>query len=157
MKPIINIERLPQDANPCVYTYAIIPAFQRFYFVEDWVWNDGLWEVHMSEDVLGTWKTQIGASTEYVLRTDSITDYNGEITDTTYPATTDFTIRSQISSGPFPTTISVGCYVVGIISGNSASAVGAEKPNLPVLCIVTFSVKAKSFALNNVNAILFLY
>lgn len=125
MKPIINIERLPQDANPCVYTYAIIPAFQRFYFVEDWVWNDGLWEVHMSEDVLGTWKTQIGASTEYVLRTDSITDYNGEITDTTYPATTDFTIRSQISSGPFPTTISVGCYVVGIISGNSASAVGA--------------------------------
>ena len=125
MKPIINIERLPQDANPCVYTYAIIPAFQRFYFVEDWVWNDGLWEVHMSEDVLGTWKTQIGASTEYVLRTDSITDYNGEITDTTYPATTDFTIRSQISNGPFPTTISVGCYVVGIISGNSASSVGA--------------------------------
>ena len=126
MNPVINIERLPQDANPCVYTYAIIPAFQRFYFIEDWVWNDGLWEVHMSEDVLGTWKTQIGASTEYVLRTDSTTDFNGEITDTTYPATTDYEIRSYISSNnPFPTSINVGCYIVGIISGNSPDAVGA--------------------------------
>ena len=125
MNPVINIERLPQDANPCIYTYAIIPSFQRFYFVEDWVWNNGLWEVHMSEDVLATWKPQIGASTEYVLRNDSTTDFNGEITDVTYPATTDYTTRSYISNGPFPTTISVGCYVVGIISGNSASAVGA--------------------------------
>ena len=126
MKPVINIERLPQDANPCVYTYAIIPDFHRFYFIEDWVWNDGLWEVHMSEDVLATWKTEIGATTEYVLRTNSTTtDYNGEITDTTYPATTDYTISTQISNGPFPTTISVGCYIVGIVSGNNASAVGA--------------------------------
>lgn len=125
MNPVIKIERLANDVCPCGYTYAIIPDFQRFYFVEDWVWADGLWEVHLKEDVLGTWKNAIGTQTEYVLRTDSTTDFNGEISDSTYPATTDYDVYSYYASTVFPSAIADGCYIVGIISGTNVNAVGA--------------------------------
>ena len=125
MQPTVKIERLANDANPCIYTYAIIPSFRRFYFVNDWVWANGLWEVHLREDVLGTWKDSIGAQSEYILRRDSTIDFNGEITDTTYPATTDITTNSYASVNAFTDDIYVGCFIVGIISGHDTQAVGA--------------------------------
>lgn len=125
MTPVIKIERLPADAIPGDYTYARWVQADRYYFIEDWVWVNGLWEVHMKEDVLATFKTEIGNSTEYVLRTDSTTDFNGEITDTTYPATTDIVSESYSLTNIFTTDLTVGCYIVGIISGGSSQAVGA--------------------------------
>ena len=125
MTPVVKIERLALDAMPFDYTYARWVEADRYYFIEDWVWQDGLWEVHMKEDVLATFKTQIGAETEYVLRTDSTVNFNGEITDTTYPATTDIITNSFSLSNIFTTDLTVGCYIVGIISGGSTSAVGA--------------------------------
>ena len=125
MTPVIKIERLPADAIPGDYTYARWVQADRYYFIEDWVWVNGLWEVHMKEDVLATFKTVIGNSTEYVLRTDSTTDFNGEITDTTYPATTDIVSESYSLSNIFTTDLTVGCYIVGIISGGTSQAVGA--------------------------------
>ena len=125
MTPVVKIERLTSDAMPFDYTYAKWVEAGRFYFIEDWVWQDGLWEVHMKEDVLATFKTQIGAETEYVLRTDSTTNFNGEIIDTTYPATTDIVTNSYSLPNIFTTDITVGCYIVGIISGGQQNAVGA--------------------------------
>lgn len=125
MTPVVKIERLTSDALPFDYTYAKWIEAGRFYFIEDWVWQDGLWEVHMKEDVLATFKTEIGAETEYVLRTDSTTNFNGEITDTTYPATTDIVTNSYSLSNIFTSDLTVGCYIVGIISGGSSDAVGA--------------------------------
>lgn len=125
MTPVVQIERLPLDAMPFEYTYALWVEAGRFYFIEDWVWANGLWEVHMKEDVLATFKNEIGSSTEYVLRTDSTTDFNGEITDTTYPATTDIVTNTLSLPNIFTTDLSVGCYIVGIISGGNSQAVGA--------------------------------
>lgn len=125
MTPVVKIERLTLDAMPFDYTYAKWVEAGRFYFIEDWVWQDGLWEVHMKEDVLATFKTEIGAETEYVLRTDSTTNFNGEIIDTTYPATTDIVTNSYSLPNIFTTDITVGCYIVGIISGGQTNAVGA--------------------------------
>ena len=125
MTPVVKIERLTSDAMPFDYTYARWVEADRYYFIEDWVWQDGLWEVHMKEDVLATFKTQIGAETEYVLRTDSTTNFNGEIIDTTYPATTDIVTNSYSLTNIFTTDITVGCYIVGIISGGQTNAVGA--------------------------------
>ena len=116
MNPVIKIERLANDAVPSTYTYAYIAKFSRYYFIEDWVWQDGLWEVHMKEDVLASFKTQIGLQTEYVLRTDNTTFYNGDITDTTYPATTDVVSAVVENANPFsPDSIDSGCYIVGMI------------------------------------------
>lgn len=125
MRPTVKIERLANDANPCIYTYAIIPSFRRFYFVDDWIWSDGLWEVVMHEDVLGTWKDAIGSQTEYILRTDSTTDFDGSITDTTYPATTSVIAETVLMNNVFINDLSLGIYIVGIISGGSSQAVGA--------------------------------
>lgn len=125
MTPVIKIERLPADAIPGDYTYARWVQADRYYFIEDWVWANGLWEVHMKEDVLATFKTEIGNSTEYVLRTDSTTDFNGEITDTTYPTTTNIETETTLLPNIFTSDLTVGCYIVGIISGGSTQSVGA--------------------------------
>ena len=125
MTPVVKIERLTSDAMPFDYTYALWVEAGRFYFIEDWVWQDGLWEVHMKEDVLATFRTEIGNTSEYVIRTDSTVNFNGEITDTTYPATTDIVSESYSLSNVFTTDLTVGCYIVGIISGGSSQAVGA--------------------------------
>lgn len=126
MNPTFKIERFASDASPQSYTYAYIGEFARFYFVEDWSWSDGLWLCKLKEDVLASFKTPIGNSTEYVLRTDSTTNFNGEITDTTYPATTDIELTTILGSNPFtPAALSSGVFVVGIISGDDSNAVGA--------------------------------
>ena len=125
MNPTFKIERFASDASPQSYTYAYISEFARFYFVEDWTWADGLWLCKLKEDVLASFKTAIGNTTEYILRTDSTTDFNGEITDITYPGTTDVITNSFVLNNAFSTSIYAGCYVVGIISGNNADAVGA--------------------------------
>lgn len=125
MNPTISIERLSGDASPSSYTYAYINKFGRYYFITDWRWVDGLWEVDMRVDVLASFKTEIGASSQYVVRYDSTTDFNSDITDIIYPATTDMAIYHTTFQTPFVQTISQGTYVVGIISNESANAVGA--------------------------------
>ena len=125
MHPVLQIERLALDATPYDYTYARYVQGNKYYFIEDWVWNNGLWEVHMTEDVLATFKTEIGNSSEYILRTNSTTNFNGEITDTTYPATTDIVSNTYLLQNIFTTDITVGCFIVGIISGDNVDAVGA--------------------------------
>lgn len=113
--PVFKIERLPSDDCPEAYVYAVIPSLGRFYFVTDWVWADGLWECHLQEDYLATWKTYISATTAYVER--SASDYNGAITDKLYPVTTNFsTTAVALNSGYNGVAPSGGCFVLGIIN-----------------------------------------
>ena len=125
LNPVLKLERLSLDAVPYGYTYAQYVEGNKYYFIEDWVWAEGVWELHMKEDVLATYKTAIGNQSEYILRTDSTVNFNGEIIDTTYPATTDVVTTSYGLTNVFTSDISVGCYIVGIISGGSSQAVGA--------------------------------
>lgn len=116
--PVVELTPGAFDANtdPHFLTYAYISKFNRYYFVEDWTWNNGLWSCRMIEDVLATFKTVIGATDEYILRTDSdTTNYNGAIVDTIYPATTDFDIEHTAFRNPFQTELENGCYIVGVI------------------------------------------
>lgn len=127
LHPVIQIERLAADAAPEAYIYAVIAAFNRYYFVRDWIWIDGLWEVHLDCDVLASWKTYIGELNEYILRTDSTTtDYNPMITDTMYPATTDYVMDETSLASAFSSTISDGCYIVGIIGGKTTSETDSD-------------------------------
>lgn len=125
LNPRFKIERLQADENPEGLSYAFIPNFQRYYFVNDWTWADGLWECSLTVDTLASWKTSIGECEEYILRHDSTTDFNGAISDTMYPATTDFSIESTAFPNPFVETLIQGTYVVGIISGETSNTVGA--------------------------------
>lgn len=113
--PVFQIERLPADACPEAYVYASIPSLGRYYFVNNWTWNNGLWKCELQEDYLATWKTYIGATSAYVER--SASNSNGAITDRIYPVTTDFSISGvALTSGYYNVAPSGGCFVLGIIN-----------------------------------------
>ena len=61
------------------------------------------------------------------MRTDSTTndEFNGAISDTTYPALTDVQIDQMNFRNPFMTQVNQGTYVVGIICSEDDNAVGA--------------------------------
>jgi len=127
LRPVIGLKESPSANNhPDAYRYAYIPQFARYYWVEDWMWMDGLWVVSLAVDVLASYRASIGDAEEYILRTDSTTNnFNGAISDVMYPATTNFNIEHVAFSNPFVESLSQGTYVVGIISRSSTNAVGA--------------------------------
>lgn len=100
--------------SPHDYNYAYIPEFSRYYFVKEWVYESALWYAQLDVDVLATWKTEIGQSECYILR--SATAFNGEIVDTTYAGTSDTSLQeSQSATSPWITdNMANGVYVVGI-------------------------------------------
>lgn len=125
INPVLEINAVPVAWNP-IWNYCYIAAFERYYFVNNWRWKNGIWECECSVDVLASWRTEIGGTTEYILRTNSTTtDFNGEITDLTYPATTDIVTNTTILSSVFTTSISNGVFIVGIINNDSSNKVGA--------------------------------
>jgi len=116
--PVITLS----GPNPRQYNYAYIQDFGRYYFVNDWVCNhNGLWTAHLSVDVLATYKTEIGASTEYVLR--SASQFDGDIIDSLYP--TKPAITSTHSTPVQPFTAGTMRFIVGIINDVSTAKIGA--------------------------------
>ena len=106
------------------FTYCYIAKFNRYYFIDDWVYTPGMWEAHLSIDVLASHKTQIGSTSAYVER--SASQYNGTIIDKLYPANTDYDIQyTALACSYNPIDPTGGMYVVGIINSaaNTAGAV----------------------------------
>lgn len=98
---------------PTIYNYALIAKFQRYYFITDWVYKGNIWEAHMSIDVLGTYKTSIGTVSTMVER--SYTSYDGNLSDTKYPVTTNTQITKVQMTNPFyQVRLRDGCFIVGI-------------------------------------------
>lgn len=131
ISPVFSIV-YSQTVAPQTYNYAYITAFGRYYFVRNWMYNEGLWECDLFIDVMASFRTEIGNLSEYILRTDSTdnTIFNEYISDSMYPASTGFVIQeTQMNEDPFVTSITgnvaSGIYVVGILSGDLQDAVGA--------------------------------
>lgn len=101
-------------SDPSVYNYAYIPAFGRYYFIEDWFFTDRLWIANMRVDVLATYKTQIGTSSLYVMRAAGAHD--GDIIDTLYPAKTGCSYASDTKSNPWQSS----CFIVGVVSADAS-------------------------------------
>lgn len=70
-------------AYPGNFNYAYIPEWNRYYFITDCSYDEGLWVLQLKVDVLATYKTEIGNASLYVLRSASASD--GNIRDTYYP------------------------------------------------------------------------
>ena len=111
--PAIQLD-LGLSSDPSQYNYAYIPAFGRYYFIEDWYFSDRLWTAHMAVDVLATYKTQIGNSSLYILRAAGA--HNGNIIDTLYPAKTGCSYDRVIKANPWQ----ASCFVVGIVTQDAA-------------------------------------
>lgn len=104
--------------NPTAYNYAFIPSFDRFYYVENWTYTNRCWIADLTIDVLASWRVSIGNTTQYILRTSDAEIWNPYITDNKYPATSGTnSVVTNPSSNPFATSISGGCFVLGLLGG----------------------------------------
>ena len=50
---------VPTVAPVNTFTYCYIAKFNRYYFVDDWTYNEGKWEASLTIDVLASHKTEI--------------------------------------------------------------------------------------------------
>ena len=100
------------------YNYAYIPYFNRYYFIDNIVYNGGRYEASLTCDVLASYKTDIGNSTQYVLRSTAL--QNVDIEDTHYLMSNLVSNEKvTITNTPFASILENGVYVVGIV--NSAT------------------------------------
>lgn len=110
MSPTIELQ-----TNPLAYNYAYIAAFNRYYFIDDIVFNSGLWICRLSCDVLASFKDEIRTQSMYVLR--SASNYDGTLLDTLYPSSTDV-VKVQTSPDQIGYTIADtfanGAYIIGV-------------------------------------------
>lgn len=116
VNPIVTLVQIPTFSP--TYNFCKIPAFNnRWYWVREWQFSDRAWTAYLESDVLASFKSTIGSSSHYVLR--SASQSNGNIIDTHYPTKTNIT---EISGTPTDTTawwnmskaMTSGRYVVGV-------------------------------------------
>ena len=98
-------------SSPSAFNYAYIPNFQRYYYIDEWTFENGLWIGTMSTDVLATFKTYIGNSSLYILRASAEKD--GRIIDTLYPCKTECDFVDTAITNPYN---QAGCYVIGVVN-----------------------------------------
>ena len=110
MHPTITLD-LGKTADPSQYNYAYIPAFARYYFIEEWYFDKALWTASMKVDVLATYKTDIGSANLYIMRCAS--EHDGDVIDTLYPAKSGCSFASNAKTNPWT---SAETYVIGVVS-----------------------------------------
>lgn len=103
------------------YNYAYIPAFSRYYFVSNWRWEGGLWLADLTDDPMASWKTAIGATRAYILR--SASSFDRLIRDTIYPCETLPLTATDSGEVWWNSTsyASGGCYVVAVLAASDTS------------------------------------
>ena len=114
LAPVLIIS--PNNYN-ITYNYVQIPEFERYYFIKSWEFSGGRYYAKCMVDVLASHKTQIGETTQYVLR--SASNYNGYLIDTAYPVTSNFSDENIIVNDIFTSDYNSGKIVVGIVGGAS--------------------------------------
>ncbi len=106
-----------QAGNPVAYNYAMIPDFTgRYYFITDWTWSGRLWIATLSVDVLGSFRTNILNSTQYVIR--SASAYNLKAIESQYPTLAGYTATTNRADNSWSNVFDDGTYVVGMISSS---------------------------------------
>ena len=122
VNPVIRIKDRVNNIvfTPNLYNYVYIPLWLRYYFIRDWRYVNGAWEVDLTLDVMASHKTEIGNTTAYISRCAS--QYNGNIIDSFYPATTVKSISKQsVGSNIYHASLPAGCYIVGIVNNASSN------------------------------------
>lgn len=99
------------------YNYALIEAFDRYYFITRWAWSKGCWFATFAEDVLGSKRSQLLATSQYVLRSARPNLSDQGILDNKYPAGTWSTFQAEsIDNEPLGVSWTQGHYVIGVIN-----------------------------------------
>ena len=119
--------------NPMHYNYFYLTDFERYYFVRDWSWILGRWECALEVDVLASFKSQIGDSALYVLRSSSSCDpdivdtkypVKAQGADTTYQRKTYGSVYNVWNTNIYNANVTDGFFRVSIVN-NDSGAIGA--------------------------------
>lgn len=103
--------------SPAAYNYAYIADFGRYYWVNGWTYDERQWTADCVVDVLATYKSAIGASSKYVLR--SASEKDDDIIDTLYPAKMTYKTATTSIVSPYVADMTNGYYVLSISSGGT--------------------------------------
>ena len=114
LNPVVEL-----SVEPLNYQYAYIYEFGRYYFITDIVFNRGLWLVSLRVDVMGTYKTTIGASTSYIVR--AAAKQNQYLIDNAFPLTGEVTYDSTIFESGITTSYNSGYYIVTTTGDQAAN------------------------------------
>lgn len=123
------------SVNPAEYNYAYIADFKRYYYAGDWIYFQGLWTCPLTEDVLASWKAEIGDLTKYIAR--SSYEWNGNIKDAFYPALANVNKSITKLASPFVSPGLNGTFILGLIG---------ERPNANVPCVGGICYYALTYA-----------
>lgn len=115
INPVIKLNLGPTSVNPVSFNYCRIQDFNRYYFVNDWTSDKGMWYGNLSVDVLASFKSAIGSASELILR--SSDEYDGRVTDTFYPTMNEQAFYSRDGSASFWWSDQyAGTFVLGLLS-----------------------------------------
>lgn len=128
--PVINVGVTafpPVEREFYKYNYCYIPTFSRYYFIDEWIWNAGMWSCKCHVDVLASFRDPILNGNFYVMRSTYTSTgamiYNTDIADATYPTTAGAaTYQSSAVNNPFAVDDDFslnGTFVVGVINSQS--------------------------------------
>lgn len=107
------------------YNYMYLPTFNRYYYVNNWIWEEGRWTTVAEVDSMASWKSYIGAAQCYVLRSASTSD--GNIIDSSYNCTAILSYHEDLTDGNlWPVTnlqvYNSGMWSVGVIGANGMTS-----------------------------------
>lgn len=124
LSPTISLD-VGQAGNPTSFNYCYIPAYGRYYWVSNWVFENRLWTAVCKVDAMASWKSYIGSYNGYILR--SYSAVNSNIVDTLYPATAvvSTTANSASAAPTFAESADDGYYIIGIMGKNNGQNGGA--------------------------------
>lgn len=117
---LLNPVILLKHDNPAKYNYAYIGKFGRYYFINNWEYDKGIWYGYLNVDVLASWKAEIGESSQYVLR--SASNYDETIIDTLYPCFSGEALITKTVNNPWAKTFDAGYVVIGIANSDTANS-----------------------------------
>lgn len=114
MEPVFIFEA-NENVEWVSYNYLYWDEAGRYYWIDKWVWNNGMWHAHCHIDPLASWRNEIGDMDEYVLR--SAAGYDPTVVDTLYPLSSTCLVQQSYTSWNIPKD-PAGCYVIGLVGGN---------------------------------------
>lgn len=112
MAPVLKFDL----SGPFNYNYLYVQNWDRYYWIDSWNWDNGIWTCSCSIDPLASWRNSIGNMTEYVLR--SSYAFDGDIVDTTYPLQAETQVVQNFLPDWSVSSGATGCHVVGIVGAN---------------------------------------
>lgn len=107
--------------DPMQYNFVKIGApLNRLYFIDTWSFDRGRYIADCALDVLGTWKTYIAVTRQYISRCSNLIGVDANIADAAYPEYPQVATQfSQITNSPWDINPYNGTYIMGIINNQT--------------------------------------